>query len=302
MKLASILDERLIFCGVSGGDRSEIYGNLLRLAASQIQLPGTPEELLSGIIEREDATAMEYDGLALPHIRLDRQEDLTIIIGIPGQPVRLRPIDLSPTSVIVMSLIGGESGDIYLKTLAAFARYLGGEENRRRLLRSGSPAEVMATIRNDGVCLKKTVTAEDLMNPPSETVLPDDNLAVALDIFNRGKRSIIPVAEADGKLVGELDATDVIRHFIPEYIFMMDSTRFLVSFEPFERIFREEQHYTIRELMHPPRLSIRPDVPLIQFTIPLVKRTAGLIFVTDDRGMLVGELSVKNIIHKVLRG
>ncbi len=302
MKLASILNEHLIFCSVSGRNRSEIYGNLLRMAATQIQLPDSPEKLVAGIIEREDAVGMEYDGLALPHIRLEHLTDLAIIIGMPEQPVQLRESDGAPTSIIILSLIGDETGDTYLKALSAFVRYLGNADTRQRMLSAGSPAEVLAMIRKDNVCLKKTITAEDLMNPPAETVSPDDNLTVALDIFNRGKRMILPVTDATGKLVGELDATEVIRHFIPEYIFMMESTRFLVSFEPFERIFREEQHYTVRELMQPPRLCIRPDVPLIRFTISLVNRTAGLIFVTDEHGMLIGELSIKNIIHKVLRG
>ncbi len=63
-----------------------------------------------------------------------------------------------------------------------------------------------------------------------------------------------------------------------------------------------EHTQLVSEIMQPPKMKIDPQLPLIRITIDLVERTAVMFFIVDAAGKLKGEISINNIIHKVLRG
>ena len=95
---------------------------------------------------------------------------------------------------------------------------------------------------------------------------------------------MLPVIDENGRLVGELAALDILKRFIPEYIFRMDNLDFLNSFEPFNKIFEAESHQ------------------MIQFTVKMVKQQVRACFVVDNDQHYQGTVLVKDIVKKVLRG
>ena len=300
MKLASILREELIFVGVPGSCREEIYGELLKRASAAIDIPVTGA--LNALIEREDSSGMPYEGVAFPHTRMPELDDLYIIVGVLAEPAKLKENDAAATSIVVLSLISHTTSDVYLKSLAAFARYFSQPGKCAALAASPTPRAFFKHIEDDKVTLKKTITAEDLMSRDLHTVRPSDPLSKALDYFDLDQSEVLAVVDDDGRLVGELKAVEVIRHFVPEYIFMMDSLKFLTSFEAFDNIFQKENVETVGKFMQPPTMVTHPELPLIQFTVSLVRPEAEMIFVVDKENKLVGELSIHNVIHNVLRG
>ena len=70
--------------------------------------------------------------IALPHLRSPELNDLYVIVGILKEPVKLKASDFAPTRLVVMSLISGETSDVYLKTLAAFARFFSKPDNLKK--------------------------------------------------------------------------------------------------------------------------------------------------------------------------
>ena len=150
--------------------------------------------------------------------------------------------------------------------------------------------------------LKNSITAEDVMEENFDVIHADDKLAVTLDIFNRKFRPVLPVVDADNHLIGQINAANLIKKFIPDYVLMMDNLKFLSSFEPFEQIFKEENDRLVRDFIEPPKMVISPKIPLIQFTVELAKRHVDEVFVTDSDNKLLGVIAIRNIIHKILRG
>ncbi len=299
MKLASILNEKLIFCGIHGEDRREVYSQLLTLASAEVSNLDVPATL-EAILEREDSIGLPYAGAALPHLRIPALDDLHMVIGILDKPVQMKEGDAAPSRIVILSLISENTSDLYLKALSAFVRYLG--KPGEKLTAAKTPAAALQVVRDADLTVRKTIVAEDVMTTGVTSVRPQDALTVALDIFTREKRRLLPVLDDNDKLVGVISAREVIRQFIPEYIFMMDSLSFLTSFEPFDRIFRDESTHTVRDFMLKPTLVIPPDMPLIQLTVPLVRDLVLSVFVIDKEHRLLGEISIQNIIEKVLRG
>ena len=301
MKLASILNPALIFFGVEGSTREEIYGAMLKKAQGAIREKLDATMILGELIEREDSLAMPYDGLALPHARIPGLRDLYIIIGVPACPVTLKADDFGATKLIVLSLISDDASASYLKALAAFVRYLAKPGNIDLLASMKSGSELIARLAADNVLINKTITAEDVMSPCT-VVRADDSLADALDVFHREGRQVLPVVDADGKLVGQISSPDIIKSFIPDYVFMMENLNFLSSFEIFENIFKTENHHKVSEYMHPVKMELATGTPLIQFTIRLLRNEARSGFVVSKEGHLLGRVDINSIVHKVLRG
>jgi mannitol/fructose-specific phosphotransferase system IIA component (Ntr-type) len=303
MKLTSILNSDLIFFGIPGKNRQEIYANMLKKAFEELSLPFSVEEYTQELIEREDSIRIPYEnGAALPHIRKPELEDLYIIIGIPETPITLKENDRGPAKFIIMSLISANTSDTYLKALAAFSRYLIKPENVTKLSNCTNSDELLAILDHDEVKLKKSITADDIMDQNCPRIKVDSPLREALDIFKREARSQLPVVDDENRLVGELDATSIIKRSIPNYIMMLDNLKFLTSFEPFEKIFKDEEAMFVKDFISEPRAVIGPETPLIQFTVSLAREEASNIFVIDENHRLMGLVNVQQIIHKVLRG
>ena len=205
-------------------------------------------------------------------------------------------------STLYFSLISPKSSDIYLKSISAFAKFMRKEENAKLLLECKNAVAFKKVLDDNNIKIKNEITAEDLMSAESFAVNENDPLSTALDLFNREKITVLPVVNDNGCLVGVIEANSVIQKFLPEYIFMMDHLNFLNSFEAFEQIFKQENIDSVKKFMIKPRYTCSLNTPLIQFTVEIVRKNLKAIFVVDEQQKLLGRVSIKNIIHKVLRG
>lgn len=302
MKLVSILNEELIFPNVSGVSRSGIYAEMLKRAQAVLDFPLDVDQIVSGMIERENTLQIPYEGYAMPHLRDSTFNDLYIIIGILPKLIHFKEADIAPCKLVLMSLISPDTSDLYLKSLAAMMRYLSIDGNFETLCGVKSASEFLETLRKANVTVRNDLVAEDVMVSRGSCLRENDSLSAALDLFTRNERTTIPVLDGTERLVGELTAVDILKRFIPDYIFRMDNLDFLSSFEPFNRIFQEENQHVVRDYMHPPLLTARPETPLIQFTVKMLKQNVRTCFVVDAEQKYVGEIMVKHIVKKVLRG
>ncbi|MCI7643382.1 MAG: PTS sugar transporter subunit IIA [Lentisphaeria bacterium] len=302
MQLASILNAQLISRDFSGKDRRSLYREMVELANKEADLELNVEDTLNNMLEREDATRIPYSGMALPHLRVPSLNDMHVVIAIIPGGIKLNDYDMSPSNVVIMSLISENTSSTYLRMLSAFTRYLMKPANLQRVAAAHDGDDFLRILREDGVMLKNSITAEDVMEENFDVIHADDKLAVTLDIFNRKFRPVLPVVDADNHLIGQINAANLIKKFIPDYVLMMDNLKFLSSFEPFEQIFKEENDRLVRDFIEPPKMVISPKIPLIQFTVELAKRHVDEVFVTDSDNKLLGVIAIRNIIHKILRG
>ncbi len=301
MKLASILSPGLILCRVAADSRINVYRRLLKTAAGRLATPINVEATLDAMLEREAVTHMPYEGVAFPHLLLPELNDLYVVVGLLDKPMKFKDYDAAPSRVVVMSLISENTVATYLRSTSAFVRYLSSPDRLARFADSWTPEAALELLQRDDVQLRKTLTADDLVDRNWPCVRPGDALALALDACSGSDRAQIPVVDDERKLLGVIDATEVIKSFIPDYIFMMDNLNFLSSLEVFEKIFNAENHHLVRDYMLP-AVTIAPETPLIQFTVRLARRETPAVFVADADGRLVGGINIKDVVRRVLRG
>jgi len=299
MQLSSILDPNFICCNIEGSSREEVYTNLLKNAAKHISID--IKEMTELLMGREDDIQIPYEmGIALPHGRCPKLTDLTIIVATLATPVKLKENDFSETEIIVMSLISESTSDTYLKTLAAFTKFLINGDNREKIKVANKPQEIISVL--ESVTLKKTLTAEDIMNTEFASVSINAPVSEALNIFTRENKSQIPVVDDNKTLLGMIDASEIIGRAVPQYIMDMVNINFLTSFEPFEQLLSSEEELMVKDYVRQPNCIIKPTTPLIQITLPMVKKQARNLIVVDNDDTLLGIVTIQEVINKVLRG
>ena len=185
--------------------------------------------------------------------------------------------------------------------LAAFTKFLIKNDNSEKLIRSGTPEEFLNVLNCNKVETKRTITAEDIMLSNYPHVKENDQITKALDFFAAEKKLVLPVIGDNNKLIGKIDAYDLMKRSIPKYMLMLDNHEFLTSFEPFENIINDENSAQVKDYISEPEMIIPPDTPLIQLTLLLVKKLSKNLFVVKD-GRLLGIVTMQEIINKVLRG
>lgn len=303
MKLSSVLRRDLVFTHLEGEDRNSLYHSIIEKAAEALPDSFDVDALRADIVKREDETLIPYEkGLAFPHQRRSEYDDLNVILATLKTPILLKANDLAPTQVVVMSLISETTSDLYLKVIAAFAKFCMNPENVDALASADSTEAVFKLLDERNVLVKSTITAEDVMTRDFPSVRPTATVGEALDAFTREMKVQLPVVDDDGKLLGILDAAAVIAKYIPEYIMMMDNLNFLTSFEPFDNLFKHERKSLVEEFTRKPKCVVSLDAPLIQFTVTLAAEKARNVLVIDDQKRLMGVITIQEIINRVLRG
>lgn len=303
MKLTSVLDPDMVFCGLEGENRESLYRSMLEKVLSHTGIDQKTDILLNEIMNRENGTMIPYEmGIALPHVRKADFKDLHIAVGILKNPVLLKENDKAPSQLIVMSLISEATSSLYLKMLAAFSRFAVKPGNMEATIKCETPSEFIKLLNDLNVKVKQELTAEDVMTRDFPTIQIDTPISDALDIFTRESKHHLPVVDASGKFLGMLNASAILSKYIPEYILMMDNVKFLTSFEPFEKVLKEERNLKVNSFVQEAKIVMSLDAPLIQLTANLVKNQGYVIVVTDESKTLKGIVTIQDIIQKVLRG
>ena len=297
MKFASILDEELLLENVPGNTKKEVYTAMLQRLAEYAELELDVAALVEEMIAHETATGILMPKMRMPHLRCENLPDLFTVIGLPANREALGE------NIIIMSLIGNNMSDIYLKMLSSLARHLTKGEQVKAFLDASvkGKAALWEYLQKSDMSLRSVVTAEDVMSPVVEVIREDAPLSRAFDIFSSCHHRFLPVVDAAGKLKGELSARTILKRFFPDYVFMMENLNFLNDFAVFNEIFSSEHSLPVAQYMTE-AASATLDTPLIQLTLQLAKQPAGDVYIVDNDGILKGIFSVDNVISKVLRG
>ena len=197
-----------------------------------------------------------------------------------------------------------ESRRLYLKVLSTLAHHLMDPVAAGNLMSAarGGVDTLWQYLENSNIKLRNVVTAEDVMSPVKNCLKLDNLLSDAFNMFYSSGRRFLPVVDNNGKLVGELSALDVIKKFIPEYVFMMDNANFVNDFSVFNEIFHSEHSLPVSKYMDSNPVMTAPETPLLQLTLQLLREDKGEVYIVDGNGVLRGTFDINNIISKVLRG
>lgn len=299
MKLSSLLNQDLICIDSAVTTKKEAIELLIQKMYKNYTFELDKDSFTKAVQEREALGGTTFaTGIAVPHARLDKFTDLIVGICIPSVPIKE---DGNTIRMVVLILTDKSSSSQYLNMLASFITISKNEERFTALLRSPGSYEFIETIKSFDIHIKKELNVSDIMTKDLITVTPETNLKELSDILYKNQLSYIPVLDANGFFIGEVNISDTLRLGIPDYATMVGSLKFLTTFEPLETLLKNEQNLLVKQIMKKPSLQFTEDTSIIEAVLELTQNKRRHIPVVKDK-KIIGVISTMDILNKVLRG
>ena len=298
MKLSSLLDSRLIEINDQTDSIEKAVEILTEKICRNLNFRISQDEIINSVKERElIRETLLPEGIAIPHCRIDKFEDIAIAIFLPKRKI----VENGKTVKIIFLIITSkESSTIYLNTLSSIAKLSINKKLWDRLIGAQSPSEIISLLDESGIMIKKELNVSDIMNRCIISVTPETTIKELVDVFSINHISYIPVIDSENELVGEVEINDVIGYGIPDYINMVGSLKFLSTLEPFEEMLKNEEKILVKNIMRKPTLEIKTETSIVELAFRLIKMKKCYSPVIKN-GRITGIVGLEDIVNKVLR-
>ena len=296
MKLSSLLNPKLIKCGLVAKTKDEALVEMLELMAA-----GTPgvtlDELKIALAEREKLGPFSMaKGSAFPHARTEKVADFRIALGTIPQGLDFKAPDGNPIRLVVLFVIPKKHSNLYLTTLAQFLNLFSSEENLLKAVQSKTGEDLIAAVDTLGV---RPATSMSL--PSLASVTPGTSLAKAVELLAATRAEAIPVVDAEGNLIGELTAHALLQLGVREHFLMLASATSLQPGSSIESVFKSHADAPLDKLgllSTQGYRSVQEDEPLLEMAVKLSQSGARGAYVLRGR-RLVGSVTTGEILKKI---
>ncbi|OPZ15761.1 MAG: PTS system fructose-specific EIIABC component [candidate division BRC1 bacterium ADurb.BinA364] len=299
MKLYSLLSEERIRLNLAAATLEDAIEEILAPVGRLLEPVGV-DKIKATLLERErNLSTSILEGVCLPHARIDGLQDFFLAIGVSPQGIPPADDSQGLIHLIFVILTPLTKNTLMLQTLAAVARLISSAQTRGVLLNVKTPARVLKIVEESGVDVKRTLCANDIMNPVDSFATPDMPLTRAMDLLVDSMDEGLPVLDAEGALQGELASSDIIALGLPKYMDLMENPALLRNVEPFEQFFQRERYLKVADLARKDVVVFKPDTPVVQIAHAMISEKRRRAYVVRD-GKLVGTICRKDIVTKVL--
>lgn len=146
--------------------------------------------------------------------------------------------------------------------------------------------------------------ARDIMTEEVITISPEASIEDLARLFEKHKISGVPVVEPDGRLVGVITQSDLVKRSrdleLPPALNILDLHLFLETPSGFRRRLEKMLGDTVREVMTPDPITIDPDMPVKEIAALMDRKKVHTLPVVEQ-GKLVGIVGKMDLIRALAR-
>jgi CBS domain-containing protein len=146
----------------------------------------------------------------------------------------------------------------------------------------------------------RSVKARDIMSVKVVKVSPDDRLEDVVLAMSAGEVSGVPVADAEGKVVGVISEKDIIRRMLGGRSGSL-MTMMAGCLRAGGCMCTRVRDLPAREIMTSPVVTVQDDATLAELADLLAGRNVNRLPVTDREGRLRGILARNDIVNAMMR-
>jgi mannitol/fructose-specific phosphotransferase system IIA component (Ntr-type) len=145
-KLYELMSEKKVVLDFRAGSKKEAMERLIDPVAGG----AAKTAILASLMEREElgTTGIGF-GVAVPHVRQDSITEPVVVFGRSAKPLDFDAMDGAPCSLffLVMGPVKSDAQESYLHAMAKISRLMRQPQNRERLMKAASVADVMTVVR-----------------------------------------------------------------------------------------------------------------------------------------------------------
>jgi len=149
MKITDILSKQAIKIGMEATNKEESLRELVDVLAS-LKDVGDKKAIVKALIERENLGSTGIgQGIAIPHGKTDRVNELVAVLGISKKGVNFDALDGEPVYIFFLLVAPKDSAGPHLKALAKISRLLRDSFICELIRNAKDEKEVYEIIRNE---------------------------------------------------------------------------------------------------------------------------------------------------------
>ncbi|MBU1077924.1 MAG: PTS sugar transporter subunit IIA [Spirochaetes bacterium] len=300
MKLQHILNKDLIFINSEVND----YDGLLKFLSEKfapfanIKAPHIYKKLQ----EREKLSST-YMGrsTAMPHNRIKDFKNILIAFVKLKTPIPVIHNSRQEEIKYIFSLLISPSEEkTYLNILSSISTIV--TRHSEFLEKVRSEDEFMEGITSLDISIGKYINAEYLMQDDYPFVRENDSIRSTVDLMKSFQITFLPVVDKSGMLKGYIDLVDLIHATFPGYVFDLIDFSFLTDFPALEKFWGNEDKLKVSDFMSPPEnIVINQETKYPEILFLISKHKKENLIVTDLKQKLIGVISIKQILNKMIR-
>lgn len=298
MRLASVLNPRLIICPLSSTEKSAALKEMVdRLVSVVGQDIGADIIAAMGAREKFGSFTMGR-GVAFPHARTERVGRVWMVLATHPQGVDFAAPD-GPVKVIVLFVIPKLHSATYLQTLAAFSNLFKNPNHVEEVATAKSAEEIWDYIDGTGVRVREATFVRDIMGPHPGTVTSKSPLRDGLDVLIASGADVVPVINDLGQYVGGLTTRAIVRKGIHTYLSYAGSPAVLGSQAPFEDFLKHHGDIPIVEVLDNGVPSFSEDTTLLEASMTMTRLGRNTAVVLRQ-GKPVGLLRLADVVRRAI--
>ena len=149
MKIHEILDKKAIKIGLESTDKENVLKELVNVLL-QVRDIGDPKAIVKALIEREELGSTGIgQGIAIPHGKTDKVNELIAVMGISHKGVNFDALDGEPVYIFFLLVTPKDTSGPHLKALAQISRLLRDSYFCELIRRCKTSEEVYQLIKNE---------------------------------------------------------------------------------------------------------------------------------------------------------
>jgi CBS domain-containing protein len=223
------------------------------------------------------------------HFRSEAVEELAVAVAGATKKFSFAPPQAPDADLLILIVAPRKAAKQYLKALAALSELLGDPAYAEALATAGSTEEFLGLLAGKDLVLRPELLVRDLMSRTVRTVAPETLLSETLRVMARHSRRAVPVVSDNGEVLGLVNESVVLQHFLPQILSGAARGEEAAQIEDIE----------VRHVMERSVMCLSED-QLISDVLGTMLTERVAQFPVVKEGKLVGFLSRTDLIHKLL--
>ena len=293
------LAEGNVITGSKAATAEEVIKELAQLLAKNTAGLDATEITEEVLLREKRMPTIIGSGLAVPHARTESVDHLIVGMATSAKGIDFQVPGMPLVNVVILVLTPADDPGLHLQVLSALAKDFKDPNAVHEISALHNPAEVLTYFKTSQLELPQFLRARDVMNKTPDTLLENNTLSEAIELFATKNADEIPVVDESNELRGVVSLTDLLKFSLPEHLLWMDDLSLIYRFQPFSEVLQAANETKVADFMREEFITVEENIPAIQLAKLFLVHRIQKLLVVDSSRKLAGVVELKDFSAKL---